>query len=69
MGSSRCHKEIQMEIQRMKTISFLFCFVFVFVFCSFFRAAPPARRVPRLGVQLELQLPSYTTVTGTSDLS
>ena len=44
---------------------FLFCFV---LFC-FFRAAPAAYEIPRLGVQLELQLPAYATHTATWDLN
>ena len=46
---------------------FLFCFVlfFVFLFFLLFRAVPEAR----LGVQLELQLPAYTTATATPYLS
>ena len=36
---------------------------------SFFRAAPAAGEVPRLGVKSELQLPVYTTDTATRDLS
>ena len=37
--------------------------------CLFFRAAPTAYGSSRLGVQSELQLPSYTTATATQDLS
>ena len=38
------------------------------VFVYFSRATPQHMEVPRLGVQLELQLPVYTTATATQDL-
>ena len=34
-----------------------------------FRAVPAAYEVPRLGVESELQLPAYTTVTAMPDVS
>ena len=40
-----------------------------FFFFFLFRAAPKAYEVPRLGVESELQLPTYTTATETPDLS
>ena len=43
-------------------------FFFFFFFCHF-RAAPVAYEVPRLGVELELQLWAYTTATATPDPS
>ena len=44
-----------------------FCFV---LFCSAFLGLQPRpMKVPRLGVKLELQLPTYTTATATWDLS
>ena len=48
-----------------------FCFLFCFVFCLFVSLGPHLRHmeVPRLGVESELQLPAYTTVTATPDLS
>ena len=36
-------------------------------FYFFFRAAPSAYEVPRLGVKLGLQPPAYTTATATRD--
>ena len=38
-------------------------------FFSFLGPHPRHREVPRLGVQLELQLPAYTTATATRDPS
>ena len=49
---------------------FLFCFVFFF--CFFFVFLAPHMQhmeVPRLGTELDLQLPAYTTATATPDLS
>ena len=43
-------------------------FFFFFLFC-FLGAHPRHMEVPRLGVQLELQLLAYTTATATPDLS
>ena len=40
----------------------------VFIVC-FLGLHPRHMEVPRLGIQLELQLPTYTTATATSDLS
>ena len=48
----------------LKNTSYSFFFSFLL-----FRATPLALEVPRLAVQLELQLPAYTTATATSDLS
>ena len=51
---------------------FLFWVVFFcccFVFLSFFKPHPRYTEVPRLGVESELQLPTYTTATATQDLS
>ena len=39
--------------------------VFFFFFFFFFGLHLPHIEVPRLGVELELQLPSYTTATAT----
>ena len=41
----------------------------VTLFLGHFRAAPQHMEVPTLGVQLDLQLPGYTTATATRDLS
>ena len=38
-------------------------------FFFFFSTAPTAYRIPRLGVESELQTPAYTTVTAVRDLS
>ena len=40
----------------------------VLFFFFLFRAAPSAHKVPRLGVELELQLPVYSTATAAWDL-
>ena len=46
----------------------MFGFFFFFFFCLF-RATPMAYGIsPRLGVELELQLPAYTTATAMQDL-
>ena len=45
-----------------------FFFFFFFVFCLF-KSAPAAHEVPRLGVELELQLPVYATAIATLDPS
>ena len=42
---------------------FFFFFFFCFVVVVFFRAAPGANEVPRLGVKLELQFPAYPIAT------
>ena len=42
---------------------------FLFVSLFFFRAAHTTYGIPRLGVELELQLPAYTTAPGTQDPS
>ena len=48
----------------------IFCFVFVFAFFLCFLGPHLWHmEVPRLGVQLELQLLTYTTATATSDPS
>ena len=46
-------------------------FFFFFFFWSFVLLGPHSQRmeVPRLGVELELQLPAYTTATATPDQS
>ena len=44
-------------------------FFFFFLFWSFQGPQPWHMEVPRLGVELELQLPAYTRVTATRDLS
>ena len=43
-------------------------FISIFIFC-FSGLHPQHMEVPRLGVQLELQLPAYTTATATLDPS
>ena len=48
---------------------FFFPCVFLFCFVLFLGLHPLHREVPRLGVELELQLPAYTTATATRDLS
>ena len=48
------------------------CFLFLFLFFWFFCLLGPHlghMEVPRLGVQLELELPAYATATVTQDLS
>ena len=42
---------------------------FIYLFICFLRPHPQYMEVPRLGVQSELQLPSYATATVTQDLS
>ena len=41
----------------------------IIIIILLFRAAPVAYEVPRLGVQWELQLPTYTTATAMPDLN
>ena len=48
--------------------SFLELSLSFFIF-HLFRVAPTAYEVPRLGIELELQLPAYTTATATRDPS
>ena len=43
--------------------------MYVFIYCLLFMAAPAAYGGSHLGVESELQLLAYTTVTTTSDLS
>ena len=52
-------------------IYFLFIFNFLnfFVFSSFLEPHPRHMEVHRLRVELELQLPAYTTATAVPDLS
>ena len=52
-------------------ILFLFLFFFLFLFLSFVFLGPHPwhTEVPRLGVELELQLMAYATVTSAPDLS
>ena len=45
-------------------VPLFFCFLF-----SFLRPHPRHMEVPGLGVELELQLPAYTTAIATPDLS
>ena len=46
----------------MESILF-FCLFVLFCFSSLFRATPAAHGSPQAGVELELQLPTYTTAT------
>ena len=46
-----------------------FFFLFFFLFFHFLGPHPHHMEIPRLGVDLELQLPAYTTVTATPDPS
>ena len=51
---------------------FMYLFIYVFIYFYFFffpRTTPTAYGGSRLGVELELQLPAYTTVTTTWDPS
>ena len=48
---------------------FCFCFCFCFAFWGSTSVAYGSSEVPRLGVQLELQSPAYTTATETRDPS
>ena len=48
---------------------YLFVCLFVYLFTVFLGPHPQHMEVPRLGVELELQLPAYTTATATRDLS
>ena len=50
---------------RIVTLHFNF---FFFLFCLF-RAVPKHTEAPRLGVELELQLPAYSTTIAMPDLS
>ena len=49
--------------------SFILSFVFIIIVFCFLGLHPQHMKVPRLGVQLELQLPTYTTATATPDPS
>ena len=44
-------------------------FFLSFFFFLLFRAAPVAYEVPKLGVELEIQVPAYSRATATQDLS
>ena len=49
-------------------VASLFLFVFCLFVCLFVWAAPEHMEVPRLGVESELEPPTYTTATVTQDL-
>ena len=57
----------EVRSQFFSTVRFILTFLFLFLF--FLRPHPRHMEVPRLGVQLELQLPVCTTATATQDLS
>ena len=56
-------------IQLSAYVFFKFFSLLGFSVCFVFYFAPRHREVPRLGVELELQLPAYTTATATRDPS
>ena len=56
-------RELVLAFKRTFPGFVLYCFVL------FLGLHPQHMEVPRLGVELELQLPAYTTVTATKDLS
>ena len=60
-----CH----LNTLEMQFSFFFFFFLSFFFFFYLFRATPWHMEIPRLGVNLELQLPAYTTATATQVLS
>ena len=66
------YRDAPTELPRAEDISLAQAFIFhlhVFLFFCFLGPHPQHKEVPRLGVELELQLPMYTTATATQDLS
>ena len=55
-------------VSNQPTNTYLLIFLDFFFFC-FLRSHPQHMEVPRLGVELELQLPAYTTATARQDMS
>ena len=47
----------------------LFIYLYLFLFFCFLGTHPQHMEVPRLGIELELQLPAYTTAIAMQDLS
>ena len=54
-------KDIRLSIHWSRQGSFYLIYLFIY----FFRAAPAAYEVPKLGAESELQLLAYTTATAT----
>ena len=57
------------ELEMAKMRSWLLSYLFFITIFFFFRAVPIAYEIPRLGVESELQLPTYATATATPDPS
>ena len=69
LGGNLLHKQQLMSIVSTPPCFFSPLWVFLFCFVCFLGLNPQHMEVPRLGVEAELQLPAYTTVTATHDLS
>ena len=63
------HSKSKLSLQQEFFLVLILKFFFFFVFSFFLGPYPWHMEVPRLGVELELQLPAYTTATATLDLS
>ena len=58
-----------LQLESISRCFYVFVFVFLFCFVFFLGLRPWHMEVPRLGVELELQLLAYTTDTATQDPS